>query len=98
MSKNNILFITHHNNDFDHFLPLIVYFKKDKEIRVKNLAFNHKYILLQNNLHKYICQKQDVELDSITDLFYFNFINNTCLLYTSPSPRDRQRSRMPSSA
>ena len=24
--------------------------------------------------------------------------NNTCLLYTSPSPRDRQKSRMPSSA
>ena len=27
----------------------------------------------------------------------FRFINN-CLLYTSPSPRDRQKSRMPSSA
>ena len=25
-------------------------------------------------------------------------LNGTCLLYTSPSPRDRQRSRMPSSA
>ena len=25
-------------------------------------------------------------------------INNVCLLYTSPSPRDRTRSRMPSSA
>ena len=25
-------------------------------------------------------------------------INHTCLLYTSPSPRDRTRSRMPSSA
>ena len=25
-------------------------------------------------------------------------IPNTCLLYTSPSPRDRTRSRMPSSA
>ena len=24
--------------------------------------------------------------------------NNSCLLYTSPSPRDRQKSRMPSSA
>ena len=24
--------------------------------------------------------------------------NNLCLLYTSPSPRDRQKSRMPSSA
>ena len=27
-----------------------------------------------------------------------NSFNNTCLLYTSPSPRDRTRSRMPSSA
>ena len=26
------------------------------------------------------------------------WINNACLLYTSPSPRDRQKSRMPSSA
>ena len=25
-------------------------------------------------------------------------INKSCLLYTSPSPRDRQKSRMPSSA
>ena len=25
-------------------------------------------------------------------------ISNSCLLYTSPSPRDRQKSRMPSSA
>ena len=27
-----------------------------------------------------------------------NLVDNTCLLYTSPSPRDRTRSRMPSSA
>ena len=26
------------------------------------------------------------------------FLLNACLLYTSPSPRDRQKSRMPSSA
>ena len=25
-------------------------------------------------------------------------VSNCCLLYTSPSPRDRQKSRMPSSA
>ena len=25
-------------------------------------------------------------------------LQNSCLLYTSPSPRDRQKSRMPSSA
>ena len=29
---------------------------------------------------------------------YFNTYNTDCLLYTSPSPRDRTRSRMPSSA
>ena len=27
-----------------------------------------------------------------------NIQDNSCLLYTSPSPRDRQKSRMPSSA
>ena len=29
---------------------------------------------------------------------YGLILNRTCLLYTSPSPRDRQKSRMPSSA
>ena len=29
---------------------------------------------------------------------YFDKLYGTCLLYTSPSPRDRTRSRMPSSA
>ena len=30
--------------------------------------------------------------------FLANFYTTVCLLYTSPSPRDRQKSRMPSSA
>ena len=33
----------------------------------------------------------------VTKLFSY-FLSSTCLLYTSPSPRDRTRSRMPSSA
>ena len=32
------------------------------------------------------------------DLLYKIVGEGTCLLYTSPSPRDRQKSRMPSSA
>ena len=28
----------------------------------------------------------------------YTWISNTCLLYTSPSPRDKRQSRMPSSA
>ena len=31
-------------------------------------------------------------------VIFRNFESDTCLLYTSPSPRDRTRSRMPSSA
>ena len=32
------------------------------------------------------------------DLIITDFLPSLCLLYTSPSPRDRTRSRMPSSA
>ena len=32
------------------------------------------------------------------DIVGDSLVNYTCLLYTSPSPRDRTRSRMPSSA
>ena len=31
-------------------------------------------------------------------ILYVAYLHYTCLLYTSPSPRDRTRSRMPSSA
>ena len=39
-----------------------------------------------------------IEEHSILRGFVFGVIHTTCLLYTSPSPRDRTRSRMPSSA
>ena len=44
-------------------------------------------------------KKEDFEnLDKVLKEFsFFKFIC-ICLLYTSPSPRDRQKSRMPSSA
>ena len=80
MSKSkNILFITHHNNDFDHFLPLIVHLKKDKEIRVKIIAFYSKHELLKNKLHKYICDSNDINLDSMTDISYFKWINKAVI-------------------
>ena len=35
---------------------------------------------------------------SMPSMYYLDFERLSCLLYTSPSPRDRQKSRMPSSA
>ena len=49
-----------------------------------------------DDMVEYDCREQTVVND-----FEFNDLNNMstgCLLYTSPSPRDRTRSRMPSSA
>ena len=40
---------------------------------------------------------QNVSVNLLTESAYFE-INKTCLLYTSPSPRDQRGSRMPSSA
>ena len=40
--------------------------------------------------------QENADPDVQTDLI--NYFDKFCLLYTSPSPRDRTRSRMPSSA
>ena len=44
----------------------------------------------------YIVDKSEARLEELTHKFGDKII--PCLLYTSPSPRDRTRSRMPSSA
>ena len=47
----------------------------------------------------YCVVKQAFSSQQVTELkIDINRIFNDCLLYTSPSPRDRTRSRMPSSA
>ena len=39
-----------------------------------------------------------IEIRTLTSHIMETGFRHTCLLYTSPSPRDRTRSRMPSSA
>ena len=52
------------------------------------------------NFAKMIESQSDFELatDPQSNIVCFRFNPNTCLLYTSPSPRDQRGSRMPSSA
>ena len=45
-----------------------------------------------------IKDKIQEEFHNVKDLLDFERQSYDCLLYTSPSPRDRQKSRMPSSA
>ena len=45
-----------------------------------------------------IMEMLNMTQQSMTRDDFKNIMSQTCLLYTSPSPRDRTRSRMPSSA
>ena len=51
-----------------------------------------------SSLQKVCWDLDDKLLALFTDSITIIDPNSTCLLYTSPSPRDRQKSRMPSSA
>ena len=40
----------------------------------------------------------DADMLAMVGAIFLDIASDACLLYTSPSPRDRQKSRMPSSA
>ena len=44
------------------------------------------------------CFKANIKLSVVKNTLLSKAMESSCLLYTSPSPRDRQKSRMPSSA
>ena len=67
--------------------PLLVGYE---EVNCKLTAESGDYLLKLFSKHK-----SEAEVSS--NIEAIDFYSN-CLLYTSPSPRDRQKSRMPSSA
>ena len=58
------------------------------------LDWDHRIGLAFSKQHDNMKKHQMLDMERFND----NLIAQTCLLYTSPSPRDRQKSRMPSSA
>ena len=80
---------------------IFIIFGASKSDTYRSIARSQRII---NEVYKHLIVNYADELD--TDEFTKISINNmlsdldpyTCLLYTSPSPRDRQKSRMPSSA
>ena len=68
-------------------------------IRVQDLSFSGGNPALQHLLHVDVTNGRiGVKTDSPGNFALDVNGNTSCLLYTSPSPRDRQKSRMPSSA
>ena len=65
------------------------------------LAEGLKYIVTAGKYPHYeqkIACKSLERAEKIIDKMSDKYTDQSCLLYTSPSPRDRTRSRMPSSA
>ena len=75
-----------------------------------NLPIPNIYIELEGNFVEFNEQEETLTCDFPVLSKFFNpmdvtlggildaYMDCTCLLYTSPSPRDTERSRMPSSA
>ena len=90
--KTFYLKFTHENNFIERKLPKL----RKKPISVKNQKDND---ISKKTTNKNNSVQQNLQLSSEN-----GFVlppggsTNPCLLYTSPSPRDRTRSRMPSSA
>ena len=58
-----------------------------------------EFCITRSNDEIYIFGGIDNDRNHLNDMWKFSFTySECCLLYTSPSPRDRQKSRMPSSA
>ena len=65
----------------------------------KNLVKSLKNSLKEKTFFKDLRKEVETGANGTQDYIVKKGINkDTCLLYTSPSPRDRTRSRMPSSA
>ena len=69
-----------------------LYLVASKKSAGKKIKFREKEIEIEN------LENYDFSKAQITIFAAGSDIAKVCLLYTSPSPRDRQKSRMPSSA
>ena len=64
-----------------------------------NYSLEKVFGQVSKRMTKFISERLNMDMSEAKELqtnYFYKY--NTCLLYTSPSPRDRTRSRMPSSA
>ena len=88
------------------FAELIVQGKKTIELRKWNTKFRGEFLVhAAKNILEEDCKRMKISPKTVTTGAIIGKVNlvdvkkyDSCLLYTSPSPRDQRGSRMPSSA
>ena len=83
-------------NDFYHLLFTIPVSIGCVVFLIQQTDFVYEYVSLALSYIRIQKLRKVLNLDGYENSSSFE--NYICLLYTSPSPRDRQKSRMPSSA
>ena len=86
---NGMLSITHPDHPGETQVPIRTTMTEAKKEAIKVFLADHYVSMVEPNFRK--------PLD-LLDPAGAQYPDYVCLLYTSPSPRDRTRSRMPSSA
>ena len=85
-----------------HLLALVfamIYALGTKGMKSESVTFTNTFFLLLFGMALYFGAYFALILPGKIGMFaYIGILSTGCLLYTSPSPRDRTRSRMPSSA
>ena len=92
--KNGILNISIQHTS----ASLIVQENADPDVQTDLINYFDKLVPMNNKLYVHTVEGKDDMPAHIKSALTNNQISLSCLLYTSPSPRDVEESRMPSSA
>ena len=77
--------------------PITDLLEMAEQMGIENMARSRKQDVIFALLKKHAKSGEEISGDGVLEILQDGF-GSVCLLYTSPSPRDRQKSRMPSSA
>ena len=85
--------------------PILAIFELSEDLLLGTneiLLFRTEEILLSRTKETLLLRTEEILVSRTEEILLSRtkeiLLSRTCLLYTSPSPRDRQKSRMPSSA
>ena len=91
---NNILYTTDKNWKFEEINTIIGQVRAGKDVFYKNNPYDILGTMHNTGSAEFVVIGAAIDKDGLLHMKKLRI----CLLYTSPSPRDRQKSRMPSSA